>query len=232
MVVPLHMGWRHVCFANWPVAPAVLAPQVPDAMSLDVFDGEAWLSVVPLTNVDVRPAAVPAGWGLPLPELNLRTYVTCGGEPGVYFFSLDAQGVLGVLGGRLFHHLPYYYARATLETVGETVTFRSRRLHPGARPVHFEARYEPAGEPFRAEEGTLEHFLTERYRYYTEAQDGTVRYAEVAHEPWPLQPVTVSVDRNTLFGANGVDEPDGDPVHLYSAGVDTRASPSRRLDAR
>jgi uncharacterized protein YqjF (DUF2071 family) len=36
------------------------------------------------------------------------------GHSGVYFFSLDAQGILAVVGARLFHHLPYYYARCSL----------------------------------------------------------------------------------------------------------------------
>jgi hypothetical protein len=229
MVVPLHMGWRHVLFANWPAPPDVVAPHVPDALTVDTFDGQAWLSVVPFTNVDVRPTAVPSGWGLPLPELNLRTYVTAADGPGVYFFNLDAQGILGVVGARLFHHLPYYYARIDLETEGEAVQFTSRRLHPGARPARFRATYGPTGERFTADPDSRAAFLTERYRYYTEDQRGRIRYATIEHDPWPLFEATVDVRENTLFAANGFDEPASDPVHLYSPGVDTRASRSRLL---
>jgi len=245
MPVPLHMGWRHVLFANWPVSPALVAAHLPDRLDVDTFDGDAWLSVVPFTNVDVRPTWWPAGWGLPLPELNLRTYVTHDGIDGVYFFSLDAQGVLGVVGARLFHHLPYYYARIDLEVVGSgvvsgvgsgaeegagtgpTIRFESRRLHPGARPVHYRATYGPTGERFYAEPGSLDAFLTERYRYYTESQDGVRRYASIDHEPWPLYEATVEEAENTLFVANGFARPDGEPVLRYSPGVDTTASPSR-----
>mgnify|MGYP006290074107 CR=1 FL=1 len=228
MPVPLHMGWRHVLFANWPVDPGLVAAHLPPALDVDTYDGDAWLSVVPFTNVDVRPTWWPAGWGLPLPELNLRTYVTHEGMKGVYFFSLDAQGVIGVAGARLFHHLPYYYARISLKTVGDTIRFDSRRRHPGARPVHYRATYEPTGEPLTAEPGSLDAFLTERYRYYTEAPDGYIRYAAIEHEPWPLADATLDEAENTLFAANGFDRPDADPVLRYSPGVDTRASPSRR----
>jgi hypothetical protein len=224
------MGWRRVLFANWPVAPDVVRPHVPDAMALDTYDGEAWLSVVPFTNVDVRPAWIPSGWGVPLPELNLRTYVVCDDRPGVYFFSLDAQGALGVLGARVFHRLPYYYARIDLATRDDRIRFRSRRLHPGARPVHFDATYGPAGgEGFRADAGSLPAFLTDRYRYYTEAQSGAVRYAEISHDPWPLFEAEVRFEQNTLFRANGFDRPDAEPVHYYSPGVNTVASRSREL---
>ena len=137
MVTALHMGWRHVLFANWPVDPAVVEPHVPDVLTIDTHDGGAWLSVVPFKNVDVQPTWGPSGWGFALPELNLRTYVTYDGEPGVYFFSLDAQGVLGVLGARVFHHLPYFYARISLDVAGDRVRFESTRRHPGARPYRF-----------------------------------------------------------------------------------------------
>lgn len=230
MPVPIHMDWRHVLFDNWPVDPATVAPHLPAGLAVDTFGGDAWLSVVPFTNVDVRPTWVPAGWGVALPELNLRTYVRHdGGAPGVYFLSLDAQGVLAVLGARVFHHLPYHYARIDIDPGESTVAFESRRRHPGARPAHYRATYAPSGERFHAEDGTLAAFLTDRDRYYTVDQRGRLRFARVDHGPWPLFEATVETARNTLFAANGFDQPDGEPVRLYSPGVDTRASASRRV---
>lgn len=228
MVVSLHMGWRHVLFANWPIAPQVVESHLPKALTLDTHDGKAWLSVVPFTNVDVRPRIFPSGTGLPLPELNLRTYVRHDDTPGVYFFSLDAQGILAVLGARFFHYLPYYRASIDLVQGSDGVRFTSCRRHPGTRPVHFEATYRPDGNPFSAKSGTLPWFLTERYRYYTEAPDGTIRHAEIKHDPWPLYDVEVDIGKNTLFRANGFESPDTEPVHFYSPGVNTIASKSKR----
>ncbi|WP_332897169.1 YqjF family protein [Haladaptatus sp. CMSO5] len=228
--LPVSMGWRHVLFANWPVAPEVVAAHLPDSLSVDTFDGQAWLSAVPFTNVAVRPAGGPQRMGFRLPELNLRTYVTHDGEPGVYFFSLDAQGVFGVVGARLFHHLPYYYARISLTAEADRIKFSSRRVHPGARPVRFHATYGPTGEQFRADPDSLEAFLTERYRYYTEALSGELRYAAVSHEPWPLTEASVEWGENGLFRANGFADPASDPVYLYSPGVDTVASGSKRIE--
>ena len=292
MVVSLFMGWRHVCFANWPVDPELVRPQLPERLTLDTDDGQAWLSVVPFTNVDVRPRVFPAGTGVALPELNLRTYVTVDGTPGVYFFSLDADGILAVVGARVFHHLPYYYADvdliddnihltdtdidltdadidptdadidrtdadidptdadidrtdadidrtdaavdrtdADIDLVEEhgRIRFRCRRRHPGARPVAFDATYGPSGDRIEVESDTLAHFLTERYRYYTEAPDGSIRYADIQHEPWPVYDADVEIAENTLFEANGFASPETDPVHLYSPGVETIASRSKRI---
>ncbi|MEF8839337.1 MAG: DUF2071 domain-containing protein [Haloarculaceae archaeon] len=230
MPVSLNMGWRHVLFANWPVAPDIVAAHLPDRLAVDTVDGDAWLSVVPFTNVDVRPRWWPAGWGLSLPELNLRTYVTHDGVPGVYFFSLDAQGLLGVLGARVFHHLPYYYARIDLDVEDHGIRFESRRRHPGARPVTYRATYGATGDRLFAERDTLAWFLTERSRYYTETSGGALRYAAIDHDPWPLYEARVEEATNTLFAANGFDRPAREPVNFYSPGVDTRASASRQAE--
>lgn len=150
MVAPLEMGWRHLLFENWPVDPELMDAHLPESLSADRHDGSAWLSVIPFTNVAVRPKGVPRPLGVRLPEINVRTYVTHDGVPSVYFFSLDAQGLASVTGARLFHHLPYYYARIALEMADGRVQFESQRRHPGARPGRYEATYWPTDEPFDA----------------------------------------------------------------------------------
>lgn len=228
MVLPIAMGWRHLLFANWPVDPDIVAARLPDALAVDTYDGRAWLSVVPYLNVDVRPRGVPAGLGFDLPELNLRTYVSRSDEPGIYFFSLDAEGMLGVVGARLFHRLPYYYADVSMGESGRKIAFSSRRRHPGASPASFVATYEPIGDAFVPGRDSLAAFLTERYRYYTTARDDTLRYADIAHDPWSLREVTVDFETNTLFEANGFDVPSASPICYYGDGVDITSSRNRR----
>jgi uncharacterized protein YqjF (DUF2071 family) len=164
-----------------------------------------------------------------LPEINVRTYVTRDGVASVYFFSLDAQGLASVTGARLFHHLPYYYARIALEMDDGRVWFESRRRHPGARPGHYEATYWPTGEPFDAPTNPLAEFLVERYRFYTEAPDGSIRYTDVDHDTWTLYPATATVEIDTLLRADGFARPDAEPVYYYSPGLDVLASRSKRL---
>ncbi|WP_235019792.1 DUF2071 domain-containing protein [Natrialba sp. INN-245] len=225
-MVPLEMGWRHLLFENWPVDPDVVDAHLPDRLEVDEHDGTAWLSAVPFTNVAVRPAGVPRRLGIRLPELNHRTYVTYDGEPAVYFFNLDAQGVASVIGARLFHHLPYYYARISLEPREGRIAFSSRRRHPGARPAEYEATYWPTGAPISAPDDPLARFLVERYSFFTEAPDGTLRRTGVDHEPWTLYPASAEVETNTLLQANGFAVPDADPVYFYSPGLDVQAHAS------
>ena len=232
MVVPLAFGWRHLLFANWSVDSDHLATHLPDELAVHEYDGTSWLSVIPFVNVNVRPRGLPGWAGIRLPELNLRTYVTCNGEPGIYFFSLDTDGLLSVLGARLTHHLPYYYAQISLQRESDCLAFSSRRRQPGDRPARYEATYWPTGEPFEADPGSLAEFLTERRRLYTQGTDGSIRYTDVEHDRWTLYPAAVSTTENTLFEANGFEHPKGEPTLYYSPGVDVITTRSKRWSRR
>ncbi|WP_336326612.1 YqjF family protein [Halovenus sp. HT40] len=229
MVVSLEMGWRQLLFENYPVDPETVQAHLPTGLDVDTFEGSAYLSVVPFTNINVRPKGLPEWAGVPLPELNLRTYVTHDGVPGVYFFSLDAEGLSGVVGARVTQSLPYYYARIAMETSDDGIYFRSTRRHPGARPAEYEATYGAAGDSFEAPDDPLSQFLLERYRLYTEAPGGHLQYTPVEHEPWTVYPAEADVEENTLFTANGFEHPDSEPVRYYCPGVDVVAGKSQSV---
>src|SRR5512145_337290 len=39
--------WHDLLFAHWPIAADVLRPKIPAAFHLDLFEGQAWLGIVP-----------------------------------------------------------------------------------------------------------------------------------------------------------------------------------------
>src|SRR5947207_7616312 len=91
--------WDNLLFAHWPISPDAMRQVVPPALELDTYDGKAWLGIVPFEITDFRPRSFPGIPGLStFPEINVRTYVTLGGKPGVYFFSLDAANLPAVIG--------------------------------------------------------------------------------------------------------------------------------------
>ena len=159
----LTMTWRDALFAHWAVPESLVAQRLPDRLSIDTHEGQAYLGVVPFVMDDISPRGIPVG--LSFGEVNLRTYVQGpDGTRGVYFFNLDADDRLGVFFARRLFELPYFRAEMTVERRGRQVTFRSRRPDGSAA---FVATYGPAGDQFTADPGSLPHFLTERYRFYT-----------------------------------------------------------------
>jgi uncharacterized protein len=208
--------WNKLLFAHWPVPPEQIRPLLPPGLTLDTFEGEAWVGVVPFDITDIRPRALPA---IPTMshflELNVRTYVTHEGKPGVWFFSLDAASRLAVEGARLAFHLPYFNARMTLKTQGDTVRYVSERRDRRAGAGKFKASYRPVGEVFQSRAGTLEYFLTERYCLYS-ASRGRVYRANIHHLPWPLQLAEAEIEVNTVADAFGIKLPDRAPLLHYS----------------
>ena len=217
----MSMQWLDLAFMHWPVPPAAVRPHIPAALELHTYDGMAWLGVVPFRMAGVKPRLAPdTPWLSAFAELNVRTYVSLGGKPGVWFFSLDAANPVAVRIARSLFHLPYFDAQMSVQPSGDALLYRSRRVHRGAPPAEFRAAYQPCGPVYRSRPGAFDHWLTERYCLYAADTQGQVWRSDVHHAPWPLQPAQAHIEVNTLAQPIGVDLP-GDPPLLHFA---------RRLD--
>jgi len=214
--------WNDLLFAHWPVAPAAVAPLIPDGLQVDTFQGTAWIGVVPfwMDRIKIR-GLPPIPFTRTFPELNLRTYVRDQrtGTPGVYFLSLDASNLFAVGYARLMYGLPYHWAEMKMQqrTEREFAFYSRRRWNRPA--VIFKARYRGLGPNRKLAEsrsGTLEYFLTERYCLFTRSQTGDPMRANVHHVPWPLEDAEAEIERNDLPAAFGIQLPDEPPVLHYS----------------
>jgi len=206
--------WNDLLFLHYAVDAAALRPLIPDFLALDTFEERAWVSITPFVLDHLRPPGVPS---LPyvshFAELNVRTYVSYGGKPGVYFFSLDASHLSAVWGARVFYRLPYW--KAGIKVKGrdtETISYASKREH-GPKPGEFRATYRPTAAPFYAVPGTLPHFLTERYCLYAFNRKRLYR-AEIHHLPWALQPASCEIEVNTMASVAGIQLP-GEPAMTH-----------------
>jgi uncharacterized protein YqjF (DUF2071 family) len=217
---------------HWPVPEEALRPLVPPGLSVDAFDGSAWLGVVPFRMTGVRPRLLPSVPALSdFPEINLRTYVMRGGRPGVWFFSLDAHNPVAVRIARASYGLPYFDARMSSEAGPDgAVRYRSERTHRGASPARFAASYGPTGELPPSRPGSLEYFLTERYCLYSANGRGRVRRGEIHHNLWPLQRAEVEVEELEMTDQIGLKLPDTQPVVHFSERLDVFAWLPERVE--
>ena len=214
--------WHHLLFAHWRCSTTDLRLLIPAPLEIDRFDGSAWIGVVPFYMSGVRIRAAP-----PVPtthafeELNVRTYVTLDGRPGVWFFSLDAASSLAVIGARLGVRLPYFRAAMKMSRDGDTIVYRSDRWSLAGRPASFHGRYRPEGEAAPPAPGSLEHFLTERYCLY--ASDGErIWRGDISHPTWNLHRASAEIGRNSMIAAAGLRAPGHDPLLHYARFQDVR----------
>ncbi len=228
--------WSQLLFAHWTVPADLMRSLVPADLELDLFEGQAYIGVVPFKMSDVRLRGTPAIPGLStFLELNVRTYVTVDGVAGVFFFSLDASNPIAVRIARAWYHLPYFDADMSLvSTMAEEqsdlvadghdnsgwVHYVSKRFHaPSA--VNFCARYRPIAEVQLAKKGSLESFLTDRYCLYVQNRQGVVCRGEIHHEPWPLQLAEAEIDINTMVQPYGFDLSSAKPLLHFSSRLTT-----------
>jgi uncharacterized protein len=209
-------SWHDLLFAHWPIDAALLRPHIPAALAIDTFEDQAWIAVVPFRMSGVRLRGTPAvPWLSAFPELNVRTYVVADRKPGVWFFSLDAHNPIAVAVARAWFHLPYFRARMNCAERAGWIGYASERNHRGANPAILQAKYRPAGAAFQAREGTIEHFLTERYCLYAADSQGRIVRGEIHHPPWQLQVADAEFQQNSMAHAVGIALPSQKPLlHL------------------
>jgi uncharacterized protein len=208
--------WHDLLFAHWRVDRGQLREKVPPQFELDLFDGEAWLGIVPFHMTNVAPRGVPSlPWISEFAELNVRTYVRVQDRPGIYFFSLDAASTLAVQTARALLNLPYYSASMSVREHASGLDYESRRDH--SDPVaDLSVSYAPLATTFRAVSGTLEYFLTERYCLYNLNHAGGPYRLEIHHPPWALQPAQAAFACNTMATAAGLTVIDTPPLLHFS----------------
>ncbi len=201
--------WRNLLFVHYALAPDVVRPLVPEGLELDLWEGRIHVGVVPFEMKDIRSSWMPRPTAMNFLETNVRTYVHHRGEPGVFFFSLEASSWLAVKVARNVWGLPYHHA-----TMSNGVReYRSTRKSDGAM---LDAKWTLGGDELGPSTlGTYEHFVLERYLLFSKHREG-LRKGQVHHVPYPAQRVTLERFEQTLFPKAA-----GEPFAAhFSSGVD------------
>jgi uncharacterized protein YqjF (DUF2071 family) len=210
--------WRDLLFIHWPAPAERLRPLVPAELALDCLDGSAWITLIPFLIADSHPARLPAALSIAFLETNLRTYVRGpDGEPGIYFFSLEAASRFAVAAARLCYGLPYFHAVMSRRVDGPRVAYASRRR--GTRDAALEVTWAVGAPREPARLGSRDHFLIERYCLYVRRRSGLHR-ARVRHSPYPLRGATVERLEESLLAAAGLPAPSEPVLCHHSPGVD------------
>jgi uncharacterized protein YqjF (DUF2071 family) len=177
---------------------------IPPGVELDRWNGKAHVSLVGLQTADVRVL----GWRIPgfatHPQVNLRTYVRCGSDPGVTFVrELVPSRVIAAL-GRLRYREPFEVARIETRFTDHSdvarVEYRFGRAKPQYRIAvvgSSEATVPPAT--------SFERYLTERTHGCRGDRGKRLWTFRVSHPLWATRRVTEAecdVDFAELYGTD------------------------------
>ncbi len=228
----MYQSWRHLLFLHWEVPVEALARLLPPGLTIDTYDGKAYVGLVPFTMRGVRPRGLPAvSWLSNFHETNVRTYVRVGNaDPGVWFFSLEAANRIAVTLARTFFHLPYFHARMSLTTDSSgQITYSSTRCVSSVNPPFTRVRARPIEGVAPCIQGTLEHFLIERYILYA-GHGGRLSRGRVHHSSYPVQHAELFGLEENLLESMTIVRPDLRPLVHYASGVDVEIFPLEKLN--
>lgn len=229
-----YQTWSDLLFLHWRIPAGHLQALLPTGLTIETFDGSAWLAVVPFSMERVRP-----WWSPPIPgiswflETNVRTYVRhSNGQSGVWFFSLDANHRLAVAVARKFWHLNYQFATMDLRRDAAQITYSSKRPELPHGQVDAVIEVDISESPVLAVDGSLEYFLLERHHLFAQRPNGQFLCGQVHHAPYTCQSVELKRLSQTLTDAAGASVFDRQqPDHaIFSPGVNVQVSALQLID--
>lgn len=212
-----YQRWRSLLFMHWPVPIEAMRSVIPSSLELDLYQGVAYVGIVPFMMEGVRPRWWPENLSFRFLETNVRAYVLCGEMPGVYFLSLEAASQLAVWCARRFWGLPYHHARMRLEQKGDAICYQTKRTRMDvSHTVHY--RLGTSLGPSRPD--SLEFFFLERYFLFVE-RNKQLFVGQVHHSPYPAQQAEILSVNDELVSAVGLPPLAGPPTFAhYASGVD------------
>jgi uncharacterized protein YqjF (DUF2071 family) len=225
--VVMHHRWEALLFLHWPISADEIQATLPDGLTVDTYEGAAYLTISPFFMRKVRPVGLPPlPWLSEFQELNVRTYVfDKDGVPGIWFYSLDCDQPLAVTAARALTGLPYFSAEMAADVDG--VIDYSCRREGTTQPARY--RYRGVGAAREAHPESLEFFLLERYYLYSQ-RDGSLIRSQVSHAPYRLRKAVVETSSSLPARLSGFTLPDHPAQACFVDGFDVEVYGTRALD--
>src|SRR5690625_2186932 len=176
--------WRNILFVHFPVPLEIIKKYIPDPFTIDTFDGQAWIGIVSFEALNSRLRGMPTFCSYRyFLQLNVRTYIKFAGEKGIFFFSIDANRKLPVIGAK-FVSLPYFYSEMQFHHDKQKFQFNSNRsIINDPHHLMFHINYELTSDPFVNKKDSLLFWLTERYHLFF-IRGKKIYRAPLSHEQW------------------------------------------------
>lgn len=210
MVKPfLSAKWKNLFMVNYAVDPQLLAPFIPEHCELDIFEGQALVSLVAFQFLDTRVKGFRIPGHVNFPEINLRLYVkrrvSANSDElrrGVVFIrEIVPRAAITLVANTLFNE--HYITRK----MAQRVTVRDDELRA-------EYSYQEKGRtqrlschagihPQAIQPGSMEDFITEHYYGYNGGRGRGTREYRVEHPSWrtfAVQAYAVDIDFAATYG--------------------------------
>ncbi len=207
--------WRYLAMLNYPIDPDALRPFTPRGTELDLWQGEAFVSLVGFLFLDTRVMGVPVPFHRNFEEVNLRFYVRHRARDewrrGVVFVKeFVPRRAIAAVARTLYNE--NYVAASMAHSIDSSGGF----LRPNgaveytwtARGAHGRLSVTTSGEAGQPPEDSHAGFIVEHYWGYARQRNGGTKEYRVDHPPWKVwasRSAEFEGDIESLYGGRFVE---------------------------
>jgi len=206
MKVFLKAKWENIIMANYEIDPELLLPFLPKGVSLDLYNGKAYVSLVGFMFKNTKLFNVPIPFFGSFEEINLRFYVVRKegnmSKRGVVFINetIPYQTVAWIANKLYKEHYTAVPTKHQLNTNGESKQIKFEWLLQ-KKWNSIAVQYESKTEPMKT--GSLEKFIYEHYYGYTKINGLQTEEYQLRHPSWKIHKTTdykIDCDFENMYG--------------------------------
>jgi uncharacterized protein YqjF (DUF2071 family) len=214
--------WRDLLMATWAVDPALLEPYVPARTTLDLWNGQALLSIVGVRFLNLQLAGISVPFHQQFEQINFRFYVSRHiadtERKGVVFLKQIVPSASMSLVATMLYNESFLTTPTRHEIRAGEQGWDVYEWMVGGRWNRVSAVRN--GATVMPSDASLESFIKDRPWSYTRQADGSTVEFETRHPSWAIyqtEEMMLDCDVAPLIGARFIPVLSADPISAFVA---------------
>jgi uncharacterized protein len=208
MAIFLEANWQNIIMANYAVPQTLLTPYLPKGVELDLYKGEAYISLVGFLFKNTKLFSIPIPYFGTFEEVNLRFYVIRKEDNtikrGVVFISETVPyKIVAWLANKLYHES--YTTVKTKHQWDFTKTTKvikyDWKVGENWNSIGVEAQLIAS----EMQTNTIEEFIFEHYYGYAKVNEHETEEYNLYHPSWKINKVvnhTITCNFKAMYGTH------------------------------
>ncbi|GAC1300257.1 MAG: DUF2071 domain-containing protein [Mucilaginibacter sp.] len=185
--------WKNLLMLNYEVDPAILAPHLPAATVLDLWEGKALVSMVGFMFIDTRVGGIRWPWHINFEEVNLRFYIKHfdgkDWKRGAVFISeIVPKSLIVLIANNLYKE--HYRALPMRHIVERGDTFTKYSYEWRLKGKWNKLSGDVSNQFKDIKQSSAEEFIFEHYWGYNSLNATSTMEYQVEHISWQIAQVT------------------------------------------
>jgi uncharacterized protein YqjF (DUF2071 family) len=202
----LKANWENIIMANYEIDPEILIPFLPKGVSLDLYNGKAYVSLVGFMFKKTKLFNVPIPLLGTFEEINLRFYVQRneGGitKRGVVFINETIPyRIVAWVANKLYKE--HYTVVPTKNSITEEADSKKIKFEWLLNKKWNSIYVEASKKSQSMKKDTLEKFIYEHYFGYTKIDENNTEEYRLQHPSWKINTVIdtqIDCDFKAMYG--------------------------------